>query len=43
MKLAQKIFPNDILDDFKNDNICLKNIAAKGRGISPYITMVKPF
>ncbi|KAH3783374.1 hypothetical protein DPMN_161311 [Dreissena polymorpha] len=26
------IRPNDILDEFKNGNLCLKNMGAKGRG-----------
>ena len=39
MKLSQKIFPNDILDVFKNGFVCLKNMAAKGRGIFPYMAI----
>jgi len=39
MKLAQKICPNDILDEFKNSSLCLKNMAAKGRGIFPYMAI----
>jgi len=30
MKLAQMICPNDILDEFRNGNLGLKNIAARG-------------
>jgi len=39
MKLAQMICPNDILDEFKNGNLGLKNMAAKGRGIFPYMAI----
>ena len=39
MKLAQKIFPTDILEEIKNGNLCLKNMAAKGRGIFPYMAI----
>jgi hypothetical protein len=39
MKLAQMICPNDILDELKNGNICLKNMAGKGRGIFPYMAI----
>jgi len=36
MKYGQKICLNDILDEFENGYVCLKNMAAKGRGIFPY-------
>jgi hypothetical protein len=36
MKFNQKIGFNDILDEFENGNVCLKNMDAKGRGIFPY-------
>ena len=39
MKLAQMICPNDILDKFENGNLCLKNMAAKGRGILPFMAL----
>ena len=39
MKYSQKIFLNDILDEFKNGYVCLKNMAAKGRGIFPYMAI----
>ena len=32
MKFGQKIGLNDILDEFENGNVCLKNMAAKGPG-----------
>ena len=41
MKLGQKICPNDILDKFENDAGWLKNMAARGRGIFPYMAIVK--
>jgi hypothetical protein len=42
MKLVQKIHPDNILDEFKNDAGWLKNMAARGRGIFPYMAIVKP-
>jgi len=42
MKLGQKIHPDNILDEFKNDAGWLKNMAARGRGIFPYMAIVKP-
>jgi hypothetical protein len=39
MKLAQKICPTDILDEFKNGNLCFRNMAAKGRGIFSYMAI----
>ena len=41
MKFGQKIGFNDILDEFENGYVCLKNMAAKGRGIFPYMAIVK--
>ena len=35
MKFGQKIGLNDILDEFENGYVCLKNMAAKGLGIFP--------
>jgi hypothetical protein len=35
VKFGQKIGLNDILDEFENGYVCLKNMAAKGRGIFP--------
>jgi len=35
MKFGLKIGLNDILDEFENCYVCLKNMAAKGRGIFP--------
>jgi len=32
-------WPNDIFDEFENGNVCLKNMAAKGRGIFPYMAI----
>ena len=42
MKLGQKITLNNILDEFENDAGWLKNMAARGRGIFPYMAIVKP-
>jgi hypothetical protein len=42
MKLGQKIYPNDILDELENDASWLKNMAAKWRGIFPFMAIVKP-
>ena len=42
MKLGQKIHPNNILDAFENDAGWLKNMAARGRGIFPYMAILKP-
>jgi len=39
MKLGQKIGVNDILDEFENGYVCLRNMAAKGRGIFPYMAL----
>jgi hypothetical protein len=39
MKLGQKIWPNDILDEFENGDLCLKNMAARGRGIFLNMTL----
>ena len=39
MKLSPKIGLNDILDEFEIGYICLKNMAAKGRGIFPYMAI----
>jgi len=39
MKFGQKIGFNDILDEFENGYVCLKNMAAKGRGIFPYMAI----
>ena len=39
MKFGQKIGLNDILDEFQNGYVCLKNMAAKWRGIFPYMTI----
>ncbi len=39
MKFGQKIGFNDILDEFENGYVCLKNMAAKGRGIIPYMAI----
>jgi len=33
MKLGQKIHPNNILDEFKNDAGWLKNMATTGAGL----------
>jgi hypothetical protein len=41
MKLGQKIGLNDILDEFENGYVCFKNMAAKGRGIFPYMAIYK--
>jgi len=41
MKLGQKIGLNDILDEFENGYVCFKNMAAKWRGIFPYMAIVK--
>ncbi len=41
MKFGQKIGLNDTLDEFENDYVGLKNMAAKGRGIFPYMAIVK--
>ena len=35
MKFGQNIGFDDILDEFENGYVCLKNMAAKGRGIFP--------
>jgi hypothetical protein len=43
MKLGQKIHPNNIVDEIKNGAGWLKNMASRGRGIFPYISIVKPF
>jgi hypothetical protein len=37
MKLGQKICPDNILDEFKNDAGWLENMAARGRGSFPYM------
>jgi len=42
MKLGQKIHPDNILVELKNDAGWLKNMADRGRGIFPYIAIVKP-
>jgi hypothetical protein len=42
MKLGQKIHPNNILEEIENDAGWLKNMAASGRGIFPYMAIVKP-
>ena len=42
MKLGQKIQPNNILEKLKNDALWLKNMAARERGIFPYMAIVKP-
>jgi hypothetical protein len=39
MKFGQKIFLIDILDELENGDVCLKNMAAKGRGIFPYVAI----
>ncbi len=39
MKFGKKIGLNDILGWFINDYVCLKNMAAKGRGIFPYMAI----
>jgi len=39
MKFDQKIVLNDILDELENCYVCLKNMAAKGRGIFPYMAI----
>ena len=39
MKYGQKIGLNDILNEFENGYVCLKNMAAKGRGIFPYMAI----
>jgi hypothetical protein len=41
MTFGQKIGLNNILDEFENGYNCLKNRAAKGRGIFPYMAIVK--
>ena len=41
MKLGKKIRPNDILDLFENGSDWLKNMAARERGIFPYMAVVK--
>jgi len=41
MKFGQKIGLNDILDEFENNYVCLKKMASKGRGIFPYMAIVK--
>jgi hypothetical protein len=42
MKHGQKIHPNNILDEFKNDADWLKNMAARGQSIFPSMAIVKP-
>ena len=39
MEFGQKIGLNDILDEFENGHVCLKNMAAQGRGIIPYMAI----
>ena len=39
MKFAQKTSLNDILYEFENGYACLKNMAAKGWGIFPYMAI----
>jgi len=39
MKFGQKIGLSDILNEFENGYVCLKNMAAKGRGIFPYMAI----
>ena len=39
MKFGQKIGLNHILEEFENGNVCLKNMAAKERGIFPYMAI----
>ena len=42
MKFGQKIVLNDILDEFENGYVCVKNMAVKEQGIFPYMALVKP-
>ena len=42
MKLGQQILLNIILDEFENDSGWLENIAPRGWGICPYMSIVKP-
>jgi hypothetical protein len=42
MKLGQKIGLNDILDEFENGYVWLKNVASIGRGIFPNMAILKP-
>jgi len=39
MKFGQRIGLNDILEEFENGYVCLKNMAAKGRVIFPYMAI----
>ena len=39
MKYGQKICLIDILDEFENGYVCLKNMAAKGRSIFSYMAI----
>ena len=42
MKPGENICCNDILDEFQNSSVLLRNMAPKRAGSNPYIAIVKP-